>query len=1584
MRKLKILSTLFCLLLFTLFTGCSEDDVPVGSDPVGNVPFGITSVSKSIVEPMDSIILTGVFDGFNDSSFALMADSIQLPVLAYTSSQIISIAPLHGHSLNQTLNVFIKSDSGLIQSDSLDISVSGLPQKYPIPGQLSKEIINSIQLLPTELISLVKMNVALLPNGIDSVTAINDLNKRFEPIGILLAESHLAVDLLSEEDKRILDGIFYATGLDSICNEISINISSMRSQSKQFKAQYADFYSVHAMDGFSAILTAATNIAGLTKTVTAILTPITGGSSALITGISMAVELGVGSIDNYVDGLFITDIDSIWIDLPLSPNNTAYISSTVPIKIYGRFTSQSNPKSASLNIFLDVSLSMLPDFAKKGPAAKKMIKEGAQWISTTLGKKGITSTFDFGEYDSKWKSSISRTIEIDPTIYEMGITGTVTTIGKAIHPDFQWPTQIQMVVDNHVSKTTTISNNISFNKITSNVTILNSGQATINLHPFSYKPGIIPFQKPSMNLFKNLGSVGLTLSSIITTYEIPTDLKGILPSFAINTDPIFDGSMSFSQLALNKHPNATLFTSFTNASGVSLTNLDLNDLILAEDGKQCTITSVEKASSTTNGAITTDYVLVLDNSKSMGSDNIIKVDNAVKYFSTVMPIESQVAIVRFGAQSQVLGNGTFKTTAADIGATLDTDPFTGDGNGTALWNTIIEAANMLKSSTNRRVVIAFTDGADDGDGNTLQSAIEKLRSAGVTCYTIGAGDQIATEDMTTLATGTGGHYYNVTNLDDIPLIPSGRTTSTLEEVFTEIVNKEKDLFLINYSSLTSLDDMPHTVSLSYKGKVVDQEFLFQSKPITDPEPVTIDTIIINTDTTITIKWTPSADPWFDRYEILRHNPYTGKIEVISRIYSPNSFQFIDNNLCAGDKWQYSLKIYNSQNTGISSPISHLITIVQEEPEIVSGISSTVESKTSVDLYWEPNGNNNFSYYRIVYDTIPELIFTDLNNERNSLTHYIPEQDCTTTQLTSLITGEKYYYQIYVVNSRDKVYSKSLIDSFYLAPLITLDLDATYDVNVGDTLMLYCESKGENKAITWYKNGEMIPNENNDTLSVIFNDHNQDGDQYNCVVSNDKGSDTSSVATMTVWNGILYVNKDFQDTTTLLTGSSWKRPLREIPNSSPNELITDLWITKGEYVFQNLSPFVNIFGGFEGQETFVQERLKSNRTIFNGLAANILWVDKLKRIDGISFIDFKSDVFKMQGTYRGLTYDNVSFHNSKLPFHNQNLFPDSTTVFSNTVFDNCDSLFIDISHSSIKFENSKITNSTVSLSDGYRVHMSTCTLTNNTAAMINHDDAMIRIKSADNVIFRNNNSDLSADSTTFLTEYFLAVVDSLTNCIIDSNKTAQTLYSYDKTIFDSCLIMDNISWGNCIDTRGDINNCQIVNNTSHNASIVYEASNLKQCFFYHNISGMSLVKDVGNVVNCAFWGNKSQYTIYGSNLIAHSTFNSNRVDNANTEKHYTIESAKVVENSIVWSSLYNVCNIDADELSNNIVKNPDSNTSNPLIGEIIYSNNIPVGIPLLEGSPAIDAALSTENSPSIDIMGTPRPKGINNDIGCYEF
>ncbi|MCB2203114.1 VWA domain-containing protein [bacterium] len=96
--------------------------------------------------------------------------------------------------------------------------------------------------------------------------------------------------------------------------------------------------------------------------------------------------------------------------------------------------------------------------------------------------------------------------------------------------------------------------------------------------------------------------------------------------------------------------------------------------------------------------------------------------------------------------------------------------FIGIFGGTALWDAVVAASNIIRYRTQRRIIIVLSDGADRDSQNGPGTAISYAISADATVYTIGLGRLVDEDELIRLADMTEGKYFyapNSTDLDQI-------------------------------------------------------------------------------------------------------------------------------------------------------------------------------------------------------------------------------------------------------------------------------------------------------------------------------------------------------------------------------------------------------------------------------------------------------------------------------------------------------------------------------------------------------------------------------------------------------------------------------------------------------------------------------------------------------------------------------------------------------------------------------------------------------------------------------------------------
>jgi VWFA-related protein len=111
--------------------------------------------------------------------------------------------------------------------------------------------------------------------------------------------------------------------------------------------------------------------------------------------------------------------------------------------------------------------------------------------------------------------------------------------------------------------------------------------------------------------------------------------------------------------------------------------------------------------------------------------------------------------------------------------------------GTAIYDAVIQAFDLLEGVSGRRALILFSDGKDERSLASLRDAVRTAHQVGAIVYTVGTGDDYASlqarDQLRTLSAETGGEAYFVDRLDD------------LSRVFDAVIDHLRAQYMLSYT-----------------------------------------------------------------------------------------------------------------------------------------------------------------------------------------------------------------------------------------------------------------------------------------------------------------------------------------------------------------------------------------------------------------------------------------------------------------------------------------------------------------------------------------------------------------------------------------------------------------------------------------------------------------------------------------------------------------------------------------------------------------------------------------------------------------
>lgn len=319
---------------------------------------------------------------------------------------------------------------------------------------------------------------------------------------------------------------------------------------------------------------------------------------------------------------------------------------------------------------------------------------------------------------------------------------------------------------------------------------------------------------PNRNLIANSVSdtddenVALTAQQSGTYYINISSSQGGAPYILDVSAPQGQGNdldVRVTQIDSGSFPNIESFVSVTDSSGNPVSGLSRSNFDITEDGTSTSINTFERVSS--SGGTDISAALVLDRSGSMkgfGSptdeDRLV---DAAKDFVGELRSGDEAEIINFGNLVRVEQRWTSDNAQLENAI----EQSVSDDSSTQLYDAIAEGVEDANLRQGRSAVIAITDGANNaGNIRDHTEVIDIAQQNNVPIYTIGLGvsstslnsvnktelkNRTRTEgavvspasrnELTEIATQTGGEYYETPDSSDLSSIYQDISQSISEE-----------------------------------------------------------------------------------------------------------------------------------------------------------------------------------------------------------------------------------------------------------------------------------------------------------------------------------------------------------------------------------------------------------------------------------------------------------------------------------------------------------------------------------------------------------------------------------------------------------------------------------------------------------------------------------------------------------------------------------------------------------------------------------------------------------------------------------
>ncbi len=209
---------------------------------------------------------------------------------------------------------------------------------------------------------------------------------------------------------------------------------------------------------------------------------------------------------------------------------------------------------------------------------------------------------------------------------------------------------------------------------------------------------------------------------------------------------------------------------------------------------------------------------VLDHSGSIGTSRAMKIQQAFLNIVDLKESDDEFSVVNF--DHRVHKEMELEKDNNLIKSKFPITGLNGYGGATSLFNGIWEGINTIKQSSERKIVVAVSDGYDNYSTLSMQQIIKGALDNNVSIFTIGFGNNIDVQKMEYIAQRTGGKFYHIYKTDEF------------NDVFKDIYKRINSYYMITYKAI-NYGKHTVTVTLCKDNKKFTDTVVFYNDDQTD-------------------------------------------------------------------------------------------------------------------------------------------------------------------------------------------------------------------------------------------------------------------------------------------------------------------------------------------------------------------------------------------------------------------------------------------------------------------------------------------------------------------------------------------------------------------------------------------------------------------------------------------------------------------------------------------------------------------------------------------------------------------------------
>lgn len=245
-------------------------------------------------------------------------------------------------------------------------------------------------------------------------------------------------------------------------------------------------------------------------------------------------------------------------------------------------------------------------------------------------------------------------------------------------------------------------------------------------------------------------------------------------------------NVTITQLDVSGFPTIRGFVKVLDAALKPITNLTAGNFVITENGTTQSPITIQAQ----GGGEPVAVAIAIDNSSSIDDAELASVTAAATSFVDLLKPADRACVIKFTSAVVVAQACTTDKTAVKAAIAGPRAP----SNGTAVYDAVIKAADLLAAELPRRALVVLTDGQDNSSSQTLQAAINRANAYSAPVFPLALGDDLDANGLNQLALGTGGQ---------LSIAPS---TAQLQALFAVISGAIETQYKFTYAASNSAKD----------------------------------------------------------------------------------------------------------------------------------------------------------------------------------------------------------------------------------------------------------------------------------------------------------------------------------------------------------------------------------------------------------------------------------------------------------------------------------------------------------------------------------------------------------------------------------------------------------------------------------------------------------------------------------------------------------------------------------------------------------------------------------------------------------